>query len=122
MIIQPRLHTFASQRSSVRMCFTVRPVIVAGTMAKVTVKMFATIREAAATSEIEVEANSLGEVLTVLKTIFGRRMRAILEQAEKDPDRIVVLVNGINVSSRGSAGAILRDGDEVSVFPPVSGG
>jgi len=91
-------------------------------MPKVTVKMFATIREAAAASEIEVEAGSVGEVLTVLKTTFGRRMRAVLDQAEKDPDRIVILVNGVNVSSGASAGAILRDGDEVSIFPPVSGG
>lgn len=101
---------------------TVKSVIVIGTMSKVTVRLFATIREAAGRSEIEIEADSVGEVLSVLKTTFGRRMRAVLEQAEKDPDRIVILVNGVNVSSRSDVGAGLRDGDDVSIFPPVSGG
>jgi molybdopterin synthase sulfur carrier subunit len=91
-------------------------------MPRIRVRMFATIREAAGVSETEVEAGSVKEVLTVLKSVFGRRMTTVLEQAENDPDRIVVLLNGVNVPVNGSPETGLQDGDEVSIFPPVSGG
>ncbi|MCU0852431.1 MAG: MoaD family protein [Thermoplasmata archaeon] len=91
-------------------------------MPRVRVRMFATIREAARVSETEVEAGSVKEVLTVLKSVFGRRMRIVLEQAENDPDKIVVLLNGVNVPVDSGSKTSLRDGDEVSIFPPVSGG
>jgi molybdopterin synthase sulfur carrier subunit len=91
-------------------------------MAKVTVRMFATFREASGSSEVVLEARDLDSLLSVLRGRFGREFSDLLDTARSDPELIVVLLNGRSVGPIGRDRTKLRNGDEVAIFPPVSGG
>ncbi len=91
-------------------------------MARVKVRMYATVREAAGTAEITLEALNLSEVVDRLEREYGKRMAEMLRDFPNDAERLVVLVNGQNVSGLDAKAVRLRDDDEVSIFPPVSGG
>ena len=91
-------------------------------MARVKIRMFATVREAAGTAEAELDAANLAEVLDRLGRMYGKPFAAILRGFPNDPERLVVLVNGRNVYGREARATALKEGDEVSIFPPVSGG
>jgi MoaD family protein len=81
--------------------------------------MYATIRELAGTSELDIEAVSLSELMRVLSGRYGLRFSRFLKAGGAE-DGIVILVNGRNVAFRPDL--MLRNGDEVSIFPPLSGG
>jgi len=91
-------------------------------MAKVSVRMFATVREAAGRSELKVEADDLAHLLRLLGKSRGPRLSKLLSQLSSGPDRLVVLVNGRNIGRTPHKDVELSDGDEVAIFPPVSGG
>lgn len=99
-----------------------RWMLVGHVMPKVRVRMFATVREAARTSEWSVEARDLPDLLDKLGDKFGDKLDAMLKEYCEDPDRLVILVNGKNAGRGLSSGVSLVDGDEVAIFPPVSGG
>ena len=82
--------------------------------------MFATVREAARRSEWSVEARDLPDLLDKLGNELGNKLDLMLKESCEDPDRLVILVNGRN-AGRGSSISLV-DGDEVAIFPPVSGG
>jgi MoaD family protein len=91
-------------------------------MARISVKMFATVREAAGTSECVFEADDLADLVSKLRSNLGPALSKILDQLDSDPEGLVILVNGLNVERRNRTIVKLRDGDDVAVFPPVSGG
>jgi molybdopterin converting factor small subunit len=74
-------------------------------------RLFANLREAAGTSEVEVPGGSVEEVLATATGRFGERFAAGLAAAQ-------VWVNG----SQAGPGTAVGDGDEVALIPPVSGG
>lgn len=89
-------------------------------MALVTVKFFATFREASGEREAQADAGDLQELLETLSTRYGSRMGALL--CGRLGDTYVVLVNGRSAAQQGGTLSRLEDGDEVALFPPVSGG
>lgn len=91
-------------------------------MARVIVKMFATVREAAGTDSVQAEAGNVLELLEILKSMFGVRFSRTVSDPGSDPDRIVILINGRNPGRASVLSHTLSDGDEVAIFPPVSGG
>jgi len=91
-------------------------------MAKVEVRLFATVREAAGTSHLEMDASTLGELLEGLSQRFGHEMARLVSLADEGSDGLVVLVNGKNSRLDRDGNLQLRDGDDVALFPPVSGG
>ncbi|MBN1677328.1 MAG: MoaD family protein [Candidatus Thermoplasmatota archaeon] len=91
-------------------------------MARIKVRMFATVREAAGASEVELEASSMEELLESLGQRFGRKMSEMLSRASGGENRLVVLVNGRNAQLAGGRHLRLNEGDDVALFPPVSGG
>ncbi|MGQ9587905.1 MAG: MoaD/ThiS family protein [Thermoplasmata archaeon] len=91
-------------------------------MAKVTVKMFATVREAAGVSECTIEAKDIADLLTRLSAKFGRKLGSALGYGKGQTDRIVIMHNGRNIGRQATRSVKLADGDEVAIFPPVSGG
>ena len=84
--------------------------------------MFASLREAAGKASYQGKADNLQELLALLKSEFGGSLARLLDAAETDPERIVILVNGRNVGKTDRRQIPLTEGDEVSLFPPVSGG
>jgi len=94
----------------------------AADMARIRVRMFATVRESAGTSGAEIEASSLGELMDALAERFGPGMARLVEESEAGSDRLVVLVNGRNAQVSRDRDMSLDDGDEVAIFPPMSGG
>lgn len=91
-------------------------------MARVTVNMYATIREAAGVQSIELDATDLNSLFLRLRDRFGPPISTILERAKSDPETLVILLNGQNIGPRRSRSMRFSDGDEVAIFPPVSGG
>jgi MoaD family protein len=75
--------------------------------------MFAQAREAAGRATDEFEAAALGDLLAAARSRYGPEFTAVLARAR-------VWVNGDELV-HGDA-TVLRDGDEVAVLPPVSGG
>lgn len=90
-------------------------------MARVTVRMYATLRDLSGEPERNLDAASLDDVLTALGDIYGERMRGAIGRL-LGSDGLVVLVNGRNVALAAMGRVRLKDGDEVAIFPPVSGG
>lgn len=86
------------------------------------VSFHATIRDAAGTSDIQIHARTLGELIESLGSRFGRKLKDMLIQDGKLRDDVVILVNGQNISHHKGLNTDLKDEDEVAIFPPVSGG
>ena len=78
----------------------------------VRVRLFAALRDAAGTSEVQLPAGPLDELLESLRNRFGRRFTDVLGYAS-------VLVDGERPTDPSSP---VRDGAEVALLPPFSGG
>ena len=91
-------------------------------MARVAVKMYATVREAAGTGETALEASEMAQLLDRLSEGLGPALRELLESHSREEGGVVILLNGRNVTSSDLSSVSLADGDEVAIFPPVSGG
>jgi molybdopterin synthase sulfur carrier subunit len=81
-------------------------------MARVTVRLFASAREAAGRAGDSFDADDLDELLAAARARFGPTFTAVLATAR-------VWVNG---DEPPNGAARLADGDEIAVLPPVSGG
>ncbi len=81
--------------------------------AHVRLRLFARAREAAGTAVDEREAQTLGELLDAARADYPPEFAAVLETSR-------VWVNGDEAVDGDRTR--LRDGDEVAVLPPVSGG
>lgn len=89
-----------------------------------TLKFFATFREAVGSKIIEREyddGNTVGDVLSSLESEFEGLSGRLLEDGELAP-QINVLLNGREVLHMEGPATELDDGDTLSVFPPVAGG
>lgn len=82
-------------------------------MARVRLRLFAAARDAAGRADDELDAETLGVVLTTARAAYGASFADVLAHAR-------VWVNGDDPAD-GEA-TLLADGDEVAVLPPVSGG
>jgi sulfur-carrier protein len=75
--------------------------------------LFAAAREAAGAADVACEAERVGDLLDAARERFGADFSAVLDTSR-------VWINGSEPSS--GATTVLREGDEVAVLPPVSGG
>ena len=81
------------------------------------VRLFASLRELAGASVVDVEATTVGGVLAVMSERFGQEFDRLIASGS-------VVVNGDRIAP-GDATASTRelsDADEVALLPPVSGG
>lgn len=82
-------------------------------MATVTLRLFAAAREAAGTASVAIDGDTVGDVLTTARERFGATFVAVLDGSR-------VWLDGEEPAS-GDATPV-RDGQELAVLPPVSGG
>jgi molybdopterin synthase sulfur carrier subunit len=75
------------------------------------VRLFASLRELAGTSEAEATGRTVGELADQLSVAFGERFAGIVAASS-------FVVNG----ERASRSSPVADTDEVAILPPVSGG
>ncbi len=80
---------------------------------RVRVKMFASFRDIVGTKEEELEIKEGTTVRTLLESYIER-----FPDMARYRDHIILSVN----KEYGAAGLELKDGDEISFLPPVSGG
>jgi sulfur-carrier protein len=80
-------------------------------MPRVTVRLFAALRELAGSSRVEAEGANVGEVVQALSARYGERFEGIARMGS-------VVVDG----ERADPATPLTEGQEVALLPPVSGG
>jgi len=76
-------------------------------------RFFAAAREATGCATTDLDVATLGDALAAARAAYGAEFGAVLDCAR-------VWVNGDEPGDGDRA--LLRDGDEVAVIPPVSGG
>lgn len=93
-------------------------------MANINVKLFANLREIAQMSSLTISGDTVKEVLLSLTEQYPPLNELIFQSGEevKLCGYINVFLNGNNVKHMEGLDTILSDGDEMGVFPPVSGG
>ncbi len=90
-------------------------------MSQVNVRLFANIREIMGSAEVSLSADSIGELLSSLIAMRPALRDVLFDNGELRP-YITVLVNGRNIRDIDGNRTTLVEGDEVAIFPPVSGG
>lgn len=90
-------------------------------MAHVKVRLFANIREIVGERELFLDSTTVSGVLDMLTSIKPD-LRDVLFEDDTLRPYITVLLNGRNITEIDGVMSALSEGDEVAIFPPVSGG
>ncbi len=90
----------------------------------ITVKLFASFREAAGKDQVCIAAaENVAALLDGLTKICGKTLaEQLYDPSGKLRDTVHVLVNGRGINLLKGLGTRLKEGDVVAIFPPVSGG
>lgn len=90
---------------------------------KVKVKLFANFREATKQKEVEISpaGETIGDVIEGLAAKYPA-IRPLLFQDGKLKPYVNILHNAQTVKGEDGINARVQDGDEIAMFPPVSGG
>jgi molybdopterin synthase sulfur carrier subunit len=90
-------------------------------MTHIKVRLFANIREIVGERELFLDSTTVNDVLDVLTSMKRDLQDVLFEDGVLRP-YITVLLNGRNINEIDGVKSALSDGDEVAIFPPVSGG
>jgi molybdopterin synthase sulfur carrier subunit len=90
---------------------------------KIRFRLFANFREAAKQKDVEVNASgdTISDAIGALLARYPA-MEPMLFQDGKLKQYVNVLLNGQAVKNDQIASAKVKEGDEIALFPPVSGG
>jgi molybdopterin synthase sulfur carrier subunit len=92
-------------------------------MAKVTLRVFATLATALGKKEVKVEGSSLNEALDSLIGENGGEFKTKVFDSSGNPQRhIRIYINGKDIRFLKQLSTPLNDGDEVLILPAVVGG
>jgi len=92
---------------------------------RVKVKFFALLREAAGTKELEEEVEEGTTVRGLLERLSNKlpsRFRGLVFDGQEITKNLIILVNRRGIRELNGLETRLKDGDEVALLPPVSGG
>ncbi len=90
-------------------------------MAHIKVRLFANIREIVGGRELFLDSTTVNGVLDTLTSMKPDLRDVLFEDGALRP-YITVLLNGRNINEIDGITSALSEGDEVAIFPPVSGG
>lgn len=90
-------------------------------MPEIRVKLFANFREFTNTKELELEGETVREILDLLCKRFAGLEELVFKDGNVRP-HINIFINGNNINESGGLEQELHTGDELAIFPPVSGG
>ncbi len=90
---------------------------------KLKVTLFANFREVTKNKEVEISPTGerVTDVIAALVRDYPKLEPLMLNGSEIKP-YVNILLNGKSVREQGGLAARVKEGDEVAVFPPVSGG
>jgi len=71
---------------------------------------------------VEIEAASVRGLLDRLHEMFGAKLFDLIVDKGNLREEVVILVNGKNILLSGGIDTPLSAGDDIAIFPPVSGG
>ncbi len=90
-------------------------------MVKIKVRLFANFREFTKKSELEMEGETVRDILNeICRTFEG--IDKILMNNGNVSGYVNIFLNGINVLESDGLDISLKPHDELAIFPPVSGG
>lgn len=73
-------------------------------------------------SEVEMDANTVGELLTNLDQLFPGLRAFIVDESRSVRRYVNIFVNEQNIRSGEGLTTKLKDGDRVNIIPAVAGG
>lgn len=73
-------------------------------------------------STISVEGKTVGEALQALRLHFNDLVKRLFDQEGRRNRFIPIFVNDEDIRTLQGLDTPLKDGDEVTIFPPVGGG
>jgi molybdopterin synthase sulfur carrier subunit len=87
-------------------------------------KLFADLAEVAGDRHVEVDgdAETAGDALDALLDAYPDLRDRVLDESGDLADHVTLLCNGETVSGTGGLATPVSPGDELALFPPVSGG
>jgi len=92
----------------------------------ITVRYFTTLREVTGKREEKiglVEGSSLGDALRFIAKKYGESFERYLSSGtERRGLKLLYLINGQNAADLGGLKMRLRDGNTLTIIPPVAGG
>lgn len=88
---------------------------------KIKVRLFANFREFTKTGELEIEGNTVRDVLDVICGKFPGLENILFKDGVLVP-YVNIFLNGENVIGSVGLDSPIKSGDEIAIFPPVSGG
>ena len=90
-------------------------------MPKIKVRLFANFREFTKTGELEIEGNTVKDLLERICNKYPGFYNILFKDGNLLP-YVNIFLNGENVLESGGLDCSLEQGDEIAIFPPVSGG
>jgi len=92
-------------------------------MSEVRITLFGALRRAVGKEEVEVKASTLREALDRLVSRYGGQFKErVYDQTGKPRSFINIYINGKDIRFLKNLDTVLKNGDEISMIPAVSGG
>lgn len=91
-------------------------------MATATVKGYLTIREIINHTSVQISDNTFIEVIKNLVLKYPELKSEILNEELNLKIDYIFLLNGRNIKFANKEQTLIKDGDEISIFPPIGGG
>ena len=91
-------------------------------MGRVKVRLYATLKEIIGKDTVFVEAKTVGEAIDNLIKLYPELSNVIIGENGELKDDYIYLVNGRNIVFLQEKDTPLKEGDKLTIFPPVGGG
>ncbi|MFW6121446.1 MAG: MoaD family protein [Petrotogales bacterium] len=91
-------------------------------MAKIKIKLFLTLQKNISSDNNIVEASTMIEAVKELIKKYPLLKRELVNKDFTLKDDYIYLVNGRNIAFLQGENTTLKDGDRITIFPPIGGG